>query len=266
MGETASKAGAAVKRFLMGVAVLCLSGLVIYLLSERNARSYGVELTGGELVVTRGRMLPFGMRVWAPADRVLAEAYAPLPLIGESPGDLLLTRFDDRDALDRALFRTLRTWAEPRVEAEDPVRLREAVGLLRRMELLSGISDEQRTQLADIRSRVAWFEGRTRLEEALETLQAATSRLKAAADAKGRFSKDAGLLYDRVHPLVERIGQQARAAARGEQLDAIPADAAEAGATEPATGGLVQPDGTTPPQPPAEPSTADAGTAEVATP
>lgn len=210
------------KRGVVGLAVLCLAGLVVYLLSERNARSFGVELKSGELLITRGRMAPFGMQPWAPSDRILAEAYAPIPVIGDSPGSLLLTRFEDRDALDKALFRTLRTWAEPRVEAEDPVRLREAVKLLRRMELLTGISEEQRHQLADIRSRIAWFEGRTELEEALVTLRSAIDKLKLAAESKGRFSKEAGLLFDRIQPLAERLGQQARAASRGESLEPVP--------------------------------------------
>ncbi|MFN7130939.1 MAG: IF-2 protein [Myxococcales bacterium] len=252
MGERAAKFGATLQRAATALAILLLAGAVLFLLSERNARSFGVELQAGELVVNKGRMLPVGSRPYAPAERVLAEAYAPFPAFGDVTGELLQTRFEDRDALDRALFRTLRGWAEPRVESDDPKRLKEAVRLIDRMALLRGISDEQHAQLTDLRGRIAYFEGRMRLEESLAALRGALGELKLAGESGGRYAKQARALYDRLQPLAERMAAQARAADR--LPSAAPAD-------EPPAEPETPPQAEEPPAPEAEPpaDAADAG-------
>ena len=97
MSEQEASRGALklVRRFLGLVVVLGLAAAVLFLLSERNARTFAVEQQGDRLVVMRGRMLPFGLEPFVPPDKLLAQAYAPMPLEGDSPGEVLLNRFEN---------------------------------------------------------------------------------------------------------------------------------------------------------------------------
>ncbi len=221
------------RRFLILVLLLGLAGAVAFLLSERNARAFAVEQRDSELHVTRGRFLPYGFQAFRPADKALAAAYAPIPLgPGDSPGDLLSGPFEDRDALDRALFTAMRGWVEARLDVDDPERLAQALRLLHRLELLTGIADEQRKQLHDLQAKVSFFEGRARLDDGLSTLREAVVRLKAASESRGKFARDAGELYERVVGLTEQLSRAAR-----EPLSAVrgPGELAPASSAAPAT-------------------------------
>lgn len=204
-------AAALLRRFLILVVVLSLAAAVVFLLSERNARTFAVEQHDSELWVMRGRLFPVGLQPFRPSDKVLAQAYAPIALAsGDSPGQLLLGPFEDRDALDRALFGAMRGWVDARLDVDDPERLTQALRLLARLELLSGIADEQRKQLHDLQAKVAFFEGRARLDESLSLLREAVGRLKAASEARGKFARDAGELAQRVTSLSEQLARAAR--------------------------------------------------------
>jgi hypothetical protein len=204
-------AAAMLRRFLILVLLLGLAGAVAFLLSERNARAFAVEQREGELHVTRGRFLPYGFQLFRPADKALAAAYAPIPFsAGDSPGELMSGPFEDRDALDRALFTAMRGWVEARLDVDDPERLAQALRLLRRLELLTGIADSQRKQLHDLQAKVSFFEGRARLDDGLSTLREAVARLKAASESHGKYARDAGELYERIIGLTEQLSRAAR--------------------------------------------------------
>ncbi len=123
MREEAPRGGGALqaaKRFLVLLFVVALAGAALVLFSALHARTWAVEQRGGELWIVKGRHLPAGYEPYLPADKVQAAAYAPIPLMGDSPGELVVAPFDDRDALDQALFRTLKSWVEARLDSEDP--------------------------------------------------------------------------------------------------------------------------------------------------
>lgn len=203
----------AVQRFLAFLLILALAGAVLWLLSERHARLFAVEEREGELSILRGRELPAGFVPYRPADRVLALAYANLTLNGDSPGDLLGGTFPDRDALDQALFRTLKRWIELRLDSDDAARLTEALKLLRRAEMLGGVSAEQRDQLHELQAKVAFVEGRARLEDAEAALREAVARLKVASETRGRYAREAGELVERIGGLSDQLSRNVRAAA-----------------------------------------------------
>ncbi len=213
------------KRLLLLVVFAVLGGAILWLVSERNAKTFAVELRAGELVVLKGRELPTGFAPYSPVDKLLARAYAPIPLSGDSPGELLNAPYPDKDRLDQALFRTLRAWVEVRLDADDPERLAQALKYLRRAELLMGITADQRDELRALQGKVAYVEGRARLEEAEVALREATARLRLAAEVRGRYSREAGELFERVNPLSEQLSRTVRQTAPRETAAAQGADA-----------------------------------------
>lgn len=199
------------KALLTWTLVLGLTAGVLYLLSERNSRTFALEQRGGELWVMRGRMFPVGVIAYEPDDALLAQAYAPLPVANDPIGRLdLAVTYSDRDRLDRALFSVLKDLVEIRVNLEDPGKLTEAMRLLRRAELLGGVTEEQRRQLRDLQARVAFFEGRARLDEAVIAARAAVEKLKLASDSFNKYSEAAGELHERIAGLADQLARASR--------------------------------------------------------
>ncbi len=211
-----------VKRFLIFVVVVGLCGVVFWLLSERHGRMWGVEKKEDSLWIVRGREMPFGFYVYQPTDRLLADAYAPIPWSGEPLGDLLNTTFEDRNELDRAIFKVLKGWMEARLESDDPEKLKETLHLVKRAELLSGIDSQQRQELKDIQARVSYFEGWLLLREAEEALRNGVERLKLAAGAHSKYSREASEIVERVKELSERLSRSLRLPLTSSELGYTP--------------------------------------------
>lgn len=206
----------AVKRFLVLLFIVALGGAALVLFSALHAKTWAVEQHENELWIVKGRQMPVGFEPYRPTDKVLAAAYAPVPLMGDSPGELVIAPYDDRDALDQALFRTFKSWIEARLDSEDAERLNQAFKLLKRIELLTGVSAEQREQLKDLQAKVAYVEGRARLDDAELALREAVAKLKLASETRNRYSKEAGALFDQLASIGEQLSKtvrQARAAA-----------------------------------------------------
>ncbi|MBI5542616.1 MAG: IF-2 protein [Deltaproteobacteria bacterium] len=247
------------QRFLVFLFMVALAGAVVWLLSMMHARTYAVEQRESELWVMRGRELPTGFVPYRPVDKALAQAYAPLPLLGDSPGELLNGPFDDRDALDQALFRTLKGWIDVRLESEDPERRGQSLRLLKRVELFTGISADQREQLRDLQAKVSFFEGRARLEEAELALREAVERLRLAAQTRNRYAAEAGDLYERTAGLAEQLSRATRLASAAHPANSDPKRPPN---QPPLPAEAVPPDGAPSPSaaPPAvAPSRSDAG-------
>src|SRR5579871_1629550 len=148
----------ALVRLLVVVVVLGLGGVVAVLLSRLNAKTYTLEDQGGSLTVMKGREFPIGADPFRPPDPTLADAYAPFPMDGV-PVDpaLLQQKFTDRDELDRALFEVLQRLAGPRVASDDPAALDRGLYFISRAEKLSGVSPDQRMQLARMKADVSFY-------------------------------------------------------------------------------------------------------------
>jgi hypothetical protein len=215
----------AAQRLFALMIIVALAGAVVWLLSERHERTYAVEEHDGELWIMRGRELPTGYTPYRPTDKLLSQAYANIPVTGDSPGELLAGPFDDRDVLDQAIFRTLKGWVESRLDADDADRLSQALKLLRRIELLTGVTAEQRGQLKELQAKAAWVEGRARLEEAEVALREAVAKLRTASETRGRFAREAGEMYEKLNPLSEQLSRTVRTSARpAEPAAPLPAE------------------------------------------
>ena len=128
-----SRAMRAFTRLVVTLVVLALGGAVAFLLSQLNARTFTLEVESGNLLVMKGRMLPWGAAPYRPGDVGLVDTYAPIPLEGRDvPQSVLMQRFTERDELDRALFSQLEALAKPRIASDEPQRIERGVYYLRR--------------------------------------------------------------------------------------------------------------------------------------
>jgi hypothetical protein len=231
------------KRLLIFLLILVLGGAIGLLVSERNARTYTMEVVDGKLVVLKGRMFPIGAEPYRPSDPVLRDAYAPIPLDGTSPGDLGQRQFMEREELDRALFDLVARLARARVTSDDPKVLDQGVYLLRRAEKFSGLTEEQRRSVQDMQLEVAYYLARTKLDEARARVEEGLAQLRIAAGTQNRHAHAANQMILEVEPATKAFEEALRKAAH--VLSA------------PASGGGSEPPGLQAPVdrgPPAQPS------------
>ncbi len=200
------------KRLVITTVVVGLAGATVFLLSQINAKTYTLENRDGKLVVLKGRMMPMGADPWVPADAALADAYAPTELQGTSPMGILNVKYEDRDSLDRAMFTVLETLARPRVNSEEPKLLDQGLYYLRRAEKLAGLTDEQRLTLKQLRSDVAFYTARKRLEDGQKQIEEALAQLKLASGVESRHSRAANQMILAVEPEAKALAEALRKA------------------------------------------------------
>jgi hypothetical protein len=204
--------GAAGRTFLLVVAVLALFAVVVYLLSERNARTYTLVLEDGALTVKKGVMAPMGRQTFKTADPAVAAAYAPL----KPPAGFRLEderSFDDRGALDQALYEYLAKWARDDLATEKPELVQRALSWIERAEKLAGLSGGQRDDLRALRAESGYFESRELLGRAADALRQARERLRATAASTSRHAGEAGEAVRLLEPTVEEVYRAERALA-----------------------------------------------------
>lgn len=200
----------ALKNLVFSLLVVGLAGAAVYALSMLNVRTFTLEVRSGQLIVLKGRMLPWGADVWTPADPLLADAYAPIDLEGNTALAVVGPRYEDRDELDRALFQVLEQLAKPRLSSDAPKDIERGLHLVRRAERLNGLTETQRGQLKKMQSDVAFYLARTRLDDARRQLEEALSQLKLAAESDTRHRPQATLMLLAVEPQVKLLSTTLR--------------------------------------------------------
>jgi hypothetical protein len=194
-----SRLATAFKRLLITAIVLGLAGVTVFLLSQENARTFTLEVRDGKLVVLKGKLMPMGADPWRPPPE-LVDAYAPLDLKGTQPFGVLNVKFTERDELDRALFNVLEGLAKPRVASDDPKELEDGMYYLRRADRLGGITEEQRLSLKSMKTDVAFYSARMKLEDAQRQIEEAVAQLKIATETPNRHSRSANQMLMVVEP------------------------------------------------------------------
>ncbi len=219
-----SQSGASLKGVLLSLLVLALAALAFWLASERNARRWYLTPEAGKLVVKKGLMLPAGRGSIDPATP-LAKLYAPVdpPPGATLPGEQV---FDDRAALDQALFELLSGWARADVTGAKPENLERGLGYLERAEKLAGISQAQREELQGLRAESGYHEARMLVGRAAEELRRAREKLQMAAGSSGPRAADAAELLRSVEPMAEEARRVSRAAGRPASPEEAPAGGA----------------------------------------
>jgi hypothetical protein len=225
-------AGRAFVRFLVVLLLLGMAGGIGFLLSQINAHTYTLEVLDGKLTVFKGKLLPYGADPYRPSDPRLADAYAPIALEGKSAEGLLTERFTDRDELDRALFTFLKDVADPKVTSDDPKAVDQGIGLLARMEKLSGITEDQRGALQRMQAEVAFDQAKIRLDQARQLIAGALSELKVAADSSTRHSQAAHQMVSSIEPAAKALEESLRTAVHTTALQETPASGQSAPAAQ----------------------------------
>lgn len=229
-----SRAMRALTRLVVTVLVLAMAGAVGFLLSQLNARTFTLEVESGQLVVMKGRMLPWGAVPFRPSDPGLADTYAPIPLEGHDvPRRILEERYTERDELDRALFPELEALARPRIASDEPQRVERGVYYLRRAERLTGLSEEQRTSLKQLLAEVAYYQARQKMDDARKLITEAMVQLKLAAGADTRHARNANQMLTEVGPAADKLEEALRSAVH--TLSAPPSQEPPAAPPGPAT-------------------------------
>lgn len=184
--------------------ILALAASVVWLLSERNQRTWYLVPDEGRLVVMHGTKLPFGREAYTPDEPGLAEAYRP---VVPPPGATLPPEksFEERALLDQALYAVLQGWARGDVDSGVKERLARGLEYLKRAERLPGLSAEQQQELAALRAESGFFEAQGLLERAAADLRGAAERLRAAAGSRSAHAADARLLLKDLEPAVDGV-------------------------------------------------------------
>ncbi len=227
------RAATAVKRFVLTLLVLGLTGAVLVLLSQLNARTYRLEVRDGKLVVMKGRYFPTGSEPFRPSDPALADAYAPLELEGLNPLQIANRTYSDRDELDRALFDVIEVLAKPRVASDDPALLEKGLYYVRRAERLSGLTDEQRLSLKSMKGEVAFYQARGKLDEARKLLGEAMAQLRLAGHGDSRHVRAANQMISAIEAPANALEEALRKAVHSLSSPPEPQPAAPSQPTEP---------------------------------
>lgn len=227
-----SASGAAAKGLLAWVVILGLVGVVGYLVSERNARTWSLAPEEGRLVVKKGLFLPMGQTEFKTSDPVLAKAYAPLvpPPAKPLPDE---RAFGDQADLDRELYGLLSAWAREDVSSGDPARLERGLGYLERAMELPALSAAQRDDLGALRAESGYYEARRLLEKARAELSEAAEKLRLTAGSRSPHALDAEALLKQLGPAVEAATGAVRAAGPARTPEAPPPPAQPAPAPPP---------------------------------
>jgi hypothetical protein len=214
-GPFFKRLGLAFRNLLIFAVIVSAATAGLYGASLLNARTWGLELAGGQLIVTRGKMLPIGTEAFEPGDPLLAEAYSPLNLNGNTALAAIGQRYHERDELDRALFSVIELLAKPRIASDLKGDLDVGVALVKRAGALRGLSEQQRATLGILRGEVAYFLAKQRIDEARIQLDDALQQLRVAANADSRHKKDATQMLLAVEPQVRSLSDTLRAAVQG---------------------------------------------------
>jgi hypothetical protein len=213
--------GAAARALLAWVVILGLLGVVGYLVSERNARSWSLVPEEGRLVVKKGLFFPMGQTEFKTSDPVLAKVYAPLvPPPGKSLPDERPVA--DQAELDRQLYDLLSAWAREDVASGDPARLERGLGYLERAMELPALSASQRDSLAALRAESGFYEARRLVEKARAELSEAADKLRLTAGSRSPHAMDAESLLKDLGPALDATTSVARAAGAIRTPEAAP--------------------------------------------
>ena len=228
------RGGGTFRSAIAWIAILGLLGMVTWLASERNARTWYLVPADGRIVVMRGYMLPMGRGTFETSDPATAAAYAPIVPPPGKPAPVERT-FDERGLLDQAIYELVSGWAREEIASGDPARLERGLGYLGRAEKLPGLSPSQREDLAGLRAESGYQEAMRLLARAVDELRDASDRLRRAAGSRSAHAADAGRLLRELEPATD-VATTALRRAEGTRPPPAPPAAPAQGAAPAAAG------------------------------
>ncbi len=239
--ETENAAARAAPRHrspLTWLVVVGLGVLVVWLLADRNSREWWLVPEEGKVIVKKGILFPTGKSTFKTDDPELSRTYAPVT----APAGAVLPperSFEDRAALDQALFELLARWAKEDIRAEQLQRMQRARDYLQRAARLAGISAAQHEDLRVMQAETAFHEAAWHLEQGAESLRHALDQLRLASEARGPVAAEAQSLLHSLEPIMAGANQSMLEATRfnAERYRAAAAAPTPATSAEPPDGG-----------------------------
>lgn len=228
------KRGSGAKVMFVILIVLALAGVIVYLLSLLNSKTFFLVPENGELVVKKGIFFPVGSEVYLPKDPEQAALYKPIdiPDALKHAGPI---EFEDLPSLNREFAKYLIDLATKMVFAEDESQYTKGKGYLERVRKLHGLDPEQVDRVKSLRADVDYIEAKRAYLGVEKILESALRKFRQAETfGSGRFG-DAKEWIDKIQTLMDAI----RATKAGRVPDPVkglvpaplvPAD----GSTEPA--------------------------------
>jgi len=172
MEEGQARGGGRVKLLLVTILVVACIGVIAWLAGQLNVHRYYLIRADRELVVHRGAPIPFVTRAFEPKTEAERIAYAPVRIPARWVGPSRES-FSDRPAMDRALFAVMQKRLSDEFYSGRLPNLERVDTDMRRVDHLSGLSDEDRRDLEELRGDYAYLKARelieglpTRLQEA----------------------------------------------------------------------------------------------------
>ncbi|MHB8879682.1 MAG: IF-2 protein, partial [Myxococcaceae bacterium] len=114
-----------------------------------------------------------------------------------------------------ALFAVIEGLARPRVTSDDPKALEAGLYYLRRAERLSGLTEEQKLSVKSMQAEVAYYQARSKLEDAQRLIGESLTQLKLAAAAQNRNAHSASKMILAVEPPAKALETALRTAVHG---------------------------------------------------
>jgi hypothetical protein len=179
------------------------AAVVVYLLSERNARRYFLVADGRALTVMRGRFQPAGETPYQ-ADAKTAGLYAPIPMpsFAELPQKAV---FEERGDLDTAIADICLDWAAKLAAQGTPAAANQTVYYLGRAAQFRTNAPEQQRRRVELERSVAYQIARGHLGEGLGSFQAAAEQLEQATKSKEPIARRGQVVLSAVQSELVRI-------------------------------------------------------------
>ncbi|HUT99870.1 MAG TPA: hypothetical protein VM425_00360 [Myxococcota bacterium] len=231
VSKSPRKKGGGAKVMFVILVVLALAGIIVYLLSLLNSKTFFLVPEGGELVVKKGIFFPVGSEIYQPKSPEQAALYAPIELPDElkHAGPL---QFEDLPSLNREFAKYMIARANKLVFQTEEKQYLEGKNYLERLRGLTGLEPTQIDRVKSLGADVNYIEAKRAYQGVEKTLESALKKFKQAETfGTGRFS-DSGEWIVKIETLLKAIRiTKSGAAVEAEDSPAAP----ETGVPQPPT-------------------------------
>lgn len=176
---------------LLWLLVLTLAWTTVWLVAERNARRWSLQLDHDQLVVSRGRHFLFGEQRVGADDPAFGKVYGPI--VVPAGTKLAAADFDNQVALDQAIFEALLPLVAASRGGDVAGRAR-AGAMIGRLAELPGLTSSELGRLAALRGDFAYDEAQADLREALRLVHDAWRKLRLVQTGDGEHALEAATM------------------------------------------------------------------------
>ncbi len=198
------KKGGGAKVMFVVLVVLALAGIIVYLLSLLNSKTFFLVPEGGELVVKKGIFFPVGSEIYQPKSPEQAALYTPIELPDElrHAGPL---KFEDLPSLNREFAKYMIALANKLVFQKDEKQYLKGKKYLERLRDLTGLEPKQIDRVKSLGADVNYIEAKRAYQGVEKTLESALRKFRQAETfGTGRFG-DAAEWIVKIETLLKAI-------------------------------------------------------------